>query len=178
MPLNRLNMIGVSLLLMTGSGAFAATGSSVIGIASGDATLFDGSTIQTDRYARIRLNNGTRLDLGSGSRAQGFSNRVALESGMGEIQGAASYEIDAQSFRIQPSGAASIARVKVGGDRRVFVTALKAPVTVLKGDGLLVARVNPGLPLSFLPQAGASAPFDTTGCVLQKEGAAILADST
>jgi hypothetical protein len=178
MPLHRLTTIGFCLLLLTGSGAFAATDARAIGIAAGDATLFEGATVQTDGYSRIRLNNGTRLDLGSGSRAQVFADRVALESGMGEIQGGAGYEIDVQSFRIQPSGAASIARVKVGGDKRVFVTALNASVSVLNEDGLLVARVNPGLPLSFLPQSGASAPLDATGCVVEKGGAAILVDST
>ena len=70
-----------------------------IGIAAGDATVFEGATVQPEDYSRIRLNNGTRLDLGSGSRAQVFAHRVALESGMGEIQGGTGYETDAQSFQ-------------------------------------------------------------------------------
>ena len=58
------------------------------------------------------------------------------------------------------------------------MTALNAPVNVLNRDGMLVARVNPGLPVSFLPQAGAAGAFDSTGCVLQKSGAAIFSDTT
>ena len=118
------------------------------------------------------------MDLSAGSKAQLFSNRVALEQGMSEIQSSTGYEIDAKTLRIQPSGATSVARVKVEGDKQVFVTALNSPVNVLNKDGLLVARVNPGLPLSFLPQAGASSSFDNTGCILNKGGAAILVDQT
>jgi len=33
-----------------------------IGIAAGDATVFEGATVQPEDYSRIRLNNGTRLD--------------------------------------------------------------------------------------------------------------------
>jgi hypothetical protein len=59
-----------------------------------------------------------------------------------------------------------------------LVTALNAPVNVLNGDGVLVARVTPSLPLSFLPQAAAAGAFDMTGCVVNKHGAAVLVGST
>jgi hypothetical protein len=145
---------------------------------SGNATLFDGATVQTEVYSRIKLNNGTRLDLGAGSKAQIFANRVALESGMSEAQSSSGYEIDARTLKIQPSDATSIARVMVGADKAVLVTALNAPVNVLNREGLLVARVAPGMPLSFMPQAGGASSFSSTGCVLQKSGAAILVDDT
>jgi hypothetical protein len=178
----------VSLLLIAGTASASAP---AIGMASapsgitldnsrvsGNATLFDGSTVQTEVYSRIKLNNGTRLDLGAGSKAQIFANRVALENGMSEAQSSTGYEIDTRTLKIQPSDATSIARVLVGADKAVLVTALNAPVNVLNRDGLLVARVAPGMPLSFMPQAGGANSFSSTGCVLQKSGAAILVDDT
>jgi hypothetical protein len=141
---------------------------------SGTATLFEGSKIMADGYSRLHLNNGTRLDLAAGSHAQVFASHVSLESGQGEFEGASGYEIDAQTLKIQLSEKASIARVKIDArDTRVYVTALN----VLNSQGLLVAKVTPGIPFSFLPQGAAAAnSYDQTGCVLQKNGAAILTD--
>jgi hypothetical protein len=178
-----------SFILIAVGAAFGST--PVIGMATaqsgltldntkvgGNATLFDGSTVQAKSYSRIQLKNGSRLDLGTDSKARVFANRATLESGMSEIQSPSGFEIEAQTLRIRPSEASSIARVKLDAGNRVLVTALNAPVNVWNGDGLLVARVNPGLPLSFLPQAAGSSAFDSTGCVLQKNGAAIFADQT
>jgi hypothetical protein len=140
--------------------------------------LFEGSKITADGYSRLHLNNGARLDLAAGSHAQIFANHASLESGTGEIEGPSGYEIDARTLKIQLSEKASIARVKIdASDARVYVTALNAPVNVLNSEGLLVAKVRPGIPFSFLPQGAAAAnAYDSTGCVLQKGGAAILTD--
>jgi len=192
LKLIRLAGSGLSLLLAAVGGMAAVADAPVIGMTSGqsgvtldnfkvagNATLFDGSTIQTKDYSRIHLNNGTRLDLGADSKAQIFENRASLVSGATEVQSASGYEIDAQTLRIRTNGADTIARVKLDGVNAVMVTTLRGSVNVLNRNGLLVARVNPGTPLSFLPQAaGAAAAFDNSGCVLQKSGAAILVDST
>ena len=142
------------------------------------ATLFDGSTVQTTTYSRIHLNDGTRLDLGADSKAQIFARRATLEIGTTEVQSASGYEIDTQTLKIRPTEASLVARIRVDSGNRVFVTALKAPVNVLNRDGMLVARVNPGLPVSFLPQASGAGAYDKTGCVLEKSGAAILVDQS
>jgi hypothetical protein len=143
---------------------------------AGNATVFDGSKIQTKGYSRIQLNDGARLGLGAGSSVQVFANHLSLQSGAAEVQSKSKFEIDAGMVKIVPSDASSVARVQLNGDNSVFVTALNSPVTVMNGQGVLVARVMPGLPLSFMPQASGS--FDSTGCVLQKTGAAIITDSS
>jgi len=178
----------------TGTSAVAAApvaGASVIGMTSGqsgvvldnskvgsNATLFDGSTVQTTSYSRIHLNDGTRLDFGADSKAQVFARRATLETGTTEVQSASGYEIDTQMLKILPAEATSVARIRIGDGSRVFVTAVNAPVRVLNKDGMLVARVKPGVPLSFLPQAAGASAFDKTGCVLEKNGAAILVDES
>jgi hypothetical protein len=178
----------VMLPLVAGTALLAATSATVIGMAtsqnnltldsarvSGNATLFDGSTVETSGYSRLQLKNGTRMDLGAGSQAKVFANRASLDRGMSEIQSGSGFEIDANTLRIRTSGPNAIARIKLD-NKAVMVTALNSPVEVLNPAGMLIARVTPGLPLSFMPQAGAAMAFDSSGCVLQKSGAAIIVD--
>jgi len=170
-----------------GTAPYALGDSAVIGMASaqsgatlddahvtGTATIFEGSRITSAGYSRLHLNSGARLDLAAGSEAQVFANHAALQAGSSEIEASSGYEIDAQTLKIRLAEKNSIARVKVDGDKRVYVTALNAPVNVLNKEGLLVAKVTPGLPISFMAQGAAPAGFDTTGCVLNKGGAAIV----
>jgi hypothetical protein len=123
---------------------------------TGTATLFDGSTIQSEGFSRIHLNNGTRLDFAAGSKAQVFANHAALSTGMTEMETPSKFEIDTTALRIQSTESNSIARVKIDSKKsdRVYVTALNAPVSVLDKQGMLVAKVMPGLPMQFMPQAG------------------------
>ena len=147
---------------------------------TGSATLFEGTKLMANRYSRLHLNNGTRMDFAAGSRAQIFANHAAFETGMSEFESASGYEIDVRTLKVRLSEKNSIARVKVDpNDKRVYVTAVNAPVSVLNGDGLLVAKVIPGVPYSFLPQgAAATNTYDAIGCVLQKNGAAVQSDDS
>jgi hypothetical protein len=145
---------------------------------SGTATLFEGVTVQSEGYSRLHMNNGTRLDLAAGTKAQLFANHAALAAGMSEMQSSTGFEIDTKSLRILSAGANSIARVKIDGSQ-VYVTALNAPVNVMNSQGMLVAKVAPGVPMSFMAQgATAMNSFDVTGCVLNKGGAGIIDDET
>ena len=180
---------GITVAVLSASLAFGAGNGTVIGMALaqggarvdnakvlGSATLFDGTSFQADGYSRLELKNGTRLDLGAGSRAQIFANRVALESGISEVQSGSGFQIEARSLKINPSDNGSIARVRVDGTQAVLVTALNAPVNVMNSQGMLVARVMPNLPMSFVPQAGAANSFSSSGCVVNKGGVALLVD--
>jgi hypothetical protein len=184
--------VSVALPLIASSALFAGTSAPVIGMASsqnsfaltldharvsGNATLFDGSTVEANGYVRIQLNNGSRLDFAADSKGKVFSNRVSLESGMSEVQSGTGFEIDAQFLKVRPASADAMARVKVEG-KMVYVTAVNAPVEVLSPSGSLVARVSPGSPMFFKPQTtGQLSAFESTGCVLQKSGAAVIVDA-
>lgn len=189
MTRKRLAMWGFSIAI-TGSAAVLLMASApIIGMTSfqngvtldnskvsGTATLFEGSTIQSDGYSRIHLNNGTRLDFGAGAKAQVFATHAALSAGMTEMQSPAGFEVDTTLIRIRPVGADSIARVKIDSGK-VYVTALNAPVSVMNSQGLLVAKVAPGVPMVFMAQGATAAnSFDVTGCVLNKGGVAIVDD--
>ena len=173
--------------------SLSAAGTSVIGMVSSDpgqasvlvngtrvssnATLFDGSEVTSSGYSRVQLNSGARVNLGANSTVRVFANHASLEGGATEIENSTGYAIDARSLRIQPAQANSIARVRLDGDQRVLVAAITAPVNVWNSQGLLVARVVPETPMSFLPQAAAG-PFSNSGCVVNKSDAAVLVDQT
>lgn len=189
MTSKRLAMWSISIAITGSAAAILMASAPIIGMTSsqngvtldnskvaGTATLFDGSTIQTEGYSRIHLNNGTRLDFGAGAKAQVFATHAALSAGMTEMQSPSGFEVDTNVVKIRPSGADSIARVKIESGR-VYVTALNAPVSVMNSQGLLVAKVAPGVPMSFMAQGATAAnSFDVTGCVLNKSGVAIVDD--
>jgi len=145
---------------------------------SSDATLFEGSVVSSVRSSRVQLNAGTRIDLSEDSLVRVFANYVSLVGGGSRVQSSSGYMIDARSLRIQPSDAGSVATVRLDGDQKVLVAALNAPVNVWNHDGILVARVMPQMPMSFLPQAASSGAFDNSGCVINKQGYAVLVDAT
>jgi len=181
-------------LLMTGALTLGAATTPMIGMVSSDpgqagvlidgarvssnATLFEGSQVSSTGYSRVQLTSGTRVNLGANSVMRVYANHASLEGGTSELQGGSSYAIDARSLKIQPAEAGAIARVRLDGDQKVLVTAVTAPVNVWNVDGLLVARVLPEAPMSFLPQAAASNAFSNSGCVVNKSNAAVLVDQT
>jgi len=181
-------------LLVAGALTLSAANTPMIGMVSSDpgqagvlidgarvssnATLFDGSQVTSAGYSRVQLTSGTRVNLGANSVMRIFASYASLEGGTSELQGGSSYAIDARSLKIQPAEASAIARVRLDGDQKVLVTAVTAPVNVWNRDGLLVARVLPEAPMSFLPQAAASNAFSNSGCVVNKSNAAVLVDQT
>jgi hypothetical protein len=151
--------------------------------ASGNATVFEGSTIQAAAVSRIRLVNGTHLDLGAGSKAQVFAGHLALNTGTSEVQSASGFEIDTRTLRIKPADAHSIAKVALGDSNQVLVTAINSPVDVRNQGGVLVARVFPSLPMSFLPQAApasgaAASTYNSDGCILDTGDSVVISDPT
>jgi len=173
-----LSAAGSTVIGMVSSGAGQA-GISIDGArVSGNATLFDGSVVASSGYSRLQLGSGTRVDLASDSVVRVYANHVSLEGGSSEVQSTSHYSINARSLRVEPAEAGSIARVRLDGDQRVLVTAVSAPVNVWNSSGVLVARVMPAMPLSFLPQAAGSSAFNNTGCVVNTSKAAVFVDST
>lgn len=146
----------------------------------GNTTLFDGSIIETaTASSQLQLNGGAQMRLASNTRATVYQNKLVLESGYGQLESAAGYEIEARSLRISPVARDTVARIRLVGDRTVTVAAIRGAVRVANGTGLLVANVEAGSSLDFEPQvAGASAPTHVSGCLLAKSGKIVIADQT
>jgi hypothetical protein len=182
-----------ALVALNLAGALAAwSAGPVIGIAvakgtfqvdnaqvAGNSTLFDGSKVETtEASSRLRLQNGTRVELAAGSRAAVFQDRTLLEKGFGEFQAASSYGIEARGLRISSAGGRSIVRVRLDGETRVLVAALNGPARVFKTSGALIANVAAGATLRFEPQAQPESAARMSGCLLRKAGRFILVEQT
>jgi hypothetical protein len=186
------------LMLLAGSAAvwLMAAGTS-IGIAvtkggflvdhahiSGNATLFDGSSVETATAAsRLQLNNGVVVRLDADARATVYQRRLILERGVGQMESAGlpnhGYEVEARSLHISPSTNDTVTRISLLNARQVQVGALRGAVRVTNSTGLLVARLEAGNSMSFEPdEAGASVPTRASGCLIGKDGKVILSDQT
>src|SRR5579859_6145249 len=153
---------GPALGFAIAKGSFQIDGASV----SGNATLFGGATIETgEASSRLQFSNGARVELAPRSRANIFSDHLALEKGWGELA-ARKYRIEARTLRVETNEAKSLARVSLEGSRDVLVTAMNGPVRVYNELGLLVANIRPGLAMSFQPQAAAPTSSERTGCLM------------
>src|SRR5579864_4663683 len=56
--------------------------------ASGNATIFDGTLVQTGRTpGDLELNSGVRMQLATDSRGRVYHDRLVLEQGAGQLKG-------------------------------------------------------------------------------------------
>ena len=166
---------GPSIGIVMADGKFQVDHSEV----QGNASLFDGSEVTTiDASSKLRIRNGARLELGTGSDVRIFANHAVLERGAGQVQGAPAYPLEALKMRISGEVPKAIARVRVEGTEAIVVSAVNGPVRVLNPAGVLVASIAPGRNLRFEPQAAASDNFEITGCLLKKMGKVIIVDQT
>lgn len=139
----------------------------------GNSTLFDGSTIQTDRASsELALRNGVKVQLGASSKAQVWEHRVLLERGTGQVAATAPYEIDAAGLKINTDAA----RIRVAMTDRIEVVSFSGSARVTTQAGFLLASIPAGRAMSFAMQAGSTGIVSRTGCLLYKDGHFILQD--
>ena len=163
-----------SVGLAVANGTFQVDKSSVYG----NATLFDGSLIETAAVSSdLVLRNGARLRLGSESRARVRPDRLVLEKGQTEISASSGYSIEALGLRVAPESLQSRFAVTYSGPAHLQVAALLGSARVSGLNGVLIAAVPAGTALDLDPQAaGASAPSTLTGELQFKNGVFLLAD--
>lgn len=133
---------------------------------AGNATLFEGSLLETDRAASsLALSGGARLWLAAASGARVFGDRLVLEKGQAQLDNAPGFHLEALGLKIQPERSASAGRVAIQNGRRVEVAARSGGFRVLNARGQLVATVAAGAALAFEPQAGQGNATRLTGCL-------------
>lgn len=142
---------------------YASAGTTTIGTASvrgdmrvdgyrvsGDATLFDGSVVQTGQAsAALRLNKGVEIKLATDSRGTLYRDRLVLQQGSSEWTPSSSFSVEANGLRVTPNEPNSKGLVSLGGANTVEVAALTGGFQVRNDQGLLLARVSPGHVMSF-----------------------------
>jgi hypothetical protein len=144
--------------------------------AAGNATVFEGSTIETQSaVSQVRLTGGAQLRLNSDSRGMVFTDHVNLERGSARIAG---YSANASGLNIRADGSAS-ATISMRDQGVVQIAALTGNVHVFNASGINVANLLPGKALDLQPQdAGASAPSSLTGCAVRTGGNTFFTDET
>ena len=145
MPYIRLFLVAAASVTVT----FAANPSIGIAVADapfqfdksnvyGNATLFDGSLIETAAVSSdLVLHNGARLRLGSGSQARIHAGRLVLEKRQTEISATSKYSIEALGGKAAKSDGSFwrnpkviIAGVAVGASAGVVATRGQAKSTI------------------------------------------------
>jgi hypothetical protein len=143
---------------------------------AGNATIFDGSTLETQSAAsQVHLNGGARLRFAPDSRGTVFSDHVDLQKGSAGITG---YSASAGGLNIRADGKAS-ATISMHDQGVVEIAALTGSVHVFNAAGFNVANLVPGRALDLRAQdAGASAPSSLVGCPVKSGGNTLLTDET
>jgi hypothetical protein len=114
------------------------------------------------------------VQLGAESRGIVYRDRLVLERGSGNAE---NYSVEANSLRIRPEGGNASAQVSVGNSGEVLVAALRGPVRVTASNGVLLANVQAGKTLAFLPETNTVAgPTTITGCLENAGGRMLLTD--
>lgn len=137
---------------------------------AGNAPVFQGTLLETAHDpAQVQFQAGGTLRFAPDSRATIYTDHLILEQGAIEVRDR-SYEVDANTLRI--TGAS--ARVTLKG-RAVQVGAVSAPVAVANGNGVLVAKLEPGQALELTPEQDAVTSV-LHGCLARSAHAYVLTD--
>ena len=179
--LRKLQAVAVLLCMLS----YAAAGTVSIGTASargdmrvdsymvkGNATLFDGSVVETGQAtANLRLNKGTEITMATSSRGTLYRDRLVLQQGESQLAASSSYQIEANGLRVTASEPNSRVVVSMKPGKTVEVAALNGSFGVMNDHGILLANIRPGRTVSFAMQAGGSpTSFQGVGMVSYENG--------
>ena len=130
----------------------------------GNATLFDGSVVETgqasaDLLLNKGVNKGVDIKLSTSSRGTLYSNHLVLQQGESELVASSSFELHANGLRVTPNEANSRGVVSLKAGNTVEVASLNGSFGVTNDHGVLLANVRPGRVVSFAMQAKANTNF-------------------
>jgi hypothetical protein len=124
---------------------------------TGNATLFDGTAIETSQaFAILRLNKGTEIRLGSGSVGMLYRDHMVLQHGKSELSTSDSFQMQASGFHVIPTEANARGTVFVTGQGSIQVAAMTGVFQVTNSRGFVLAQVHPGSAMNFAMQAAGS----------------------
>jgi len=172
--------------------SYAAAGTVSIGTASargdmrvdsymvrGNATLFDGSVVETGQAtADLRLDKGAEITMSTSSRGTLYRDRLVLQRGESELAASSPFKLVANGLRVTPNEKNSRGVVSLRAGNTVEVASLNGSFGVMNDQGILLANVRPGSVVSFAMQAGANpTSFSGVGMVSYEDGHYYLTDN-
>ena len=138
---------------------------------TGSATLFDGSVVETGQAsADLHVGKGTEITMASSSRGTLYRDHLVLQKGASELSASGSFKVEAEGLRVTPSEPNSRGTISLRSGNKVEVAALSGSFGVMNQQGIQLASVRPGQPLSFAMQAGGPSSSFTGMGVLSAEG--------
>jgi len=124
----------------------------------GNATLFDGSVVETSQAsADLRLNEGVEITMSAASRGTLYSDHLVLQQGKSEVTSSGAYQLQAAGLSVVPSGPHSRGVVSVMAANTIEVASLDGSIGVTNGHGIVLANILPGHSFTFAMQAGTNA---------------------
>jgi hypothetical protein len=147
--------------------AYVIAASPAIGVASaigtflvnsseveGNANLFDGSRIQTDKASsKVYLMSGAALVLGVNSAGTIYRDHFTLNQGATKVDNLTGYSIHADRYDIRQDKPSSQAVVRID-QGTVEIAALAGSLNIFNDKGVLLTRVGAGTASAF--QSGLS----------------------
>jgi hypothetical protein len=115
----------------------------------GNSTLFQGSEVKASEIpSDLRFADGANLVLQPGASAKVYRDHSELQQGIA-MQRGSGHALIADGLRVSPLGANGAVTIGVQDSRHVEMSAVGSPAEVRTPTGELVARLEPGQPLSF-----------------------------
>lgn len=170
LPSNAADVIG----FIYSGGEYRSDGSGV----RGNATLFDGGTVETsDAGARVQLNNGVRIWLAPGTRATMTARSVRLLAGLGQFEPKPAYSLEARAVRVVSSQPGAIVRVALDSTGGTIVEPVKGSVEVTNSRGVAVGQLGEGTAVRFADHAAERSGVNVSGCLFAQGGQYGLTDA-
>jgi len=161
-----------SIGVIKSSGEFRVDGLAV----RGNGTLFEGDLVETTAARSVVHLAGAQLTLLPDSRAKVYQDHTILEKGSELISKSLGHTVEVASLRVAPADKNSVLQLDVTGPSSVSITTTSGEADVRNAQGLLVARVMPGMPLAFNAQAASPSTVDLIGVVEVRDGNYFLTD--
>lgn len=142
-----------------GIGVASAFGSFSVNSAqvSGNANIFNGSQVRTDKAAsQILLQNGSSLTLATNTAATIYNDHLVIREGAARVDDMTNYNVEGLGYHVVADEPGSQTAVRLNNGA-FEVASMSGAVKVFDSKGAMLTRIGAGTASSFKPgQSGAS----------------------
>ena len=146
--------------------------------ARGNATVFDGSTLETDEAAaQIHLTNGANMWLAPKTRVTMSAQQILLLAGMGQFETPPRYRLETRAVRVSAAQPHTTVRMALDESGGSVVAPLNGAVEVTNSRGLHVGELAGGSAVRFANQPGSDSRVSVSGCMSRNRDEITLTDT-